>query len=580
MKTQHSTVISVGLLGFVAMAIVGWEISGSHSGPAKNHEDALPASRQSRAADAPSAVTVAHGKMAIIRAAGDAAQRLLATIDLAEQLHPTEFAAWLDGRWFDLRGGTEFPLFAAIVKERWQQEDPQGFLLWTSKQDRDDAISILATWGDKQPGQIINFFRQHPNPKLEFGALAGIANNHPDLALERLKEMDLANFPSWQLDRSNRLLKTLAEKSPDALEAALDFLKEPLKTHAEDTLIAANLQRDPAAELRKLWARPDGLEKFGSGRPVDVSEILLSELNHLPPDWRGSIAGMEQNFKDTATAERWWNADLAGAGFTTGEAQRIRLAALEGIAATDPATALQRMGEMKFERQEGESFPGSERRWKIIQAALAGNPENTGEVLAMLETENDREIARFCIPEIASETAGKVNSLVAKTIETPSQWLEQIGTGSSLLSAWDSAKISALADQFRSLPDEQKRQAAKVVAESFTSEPSPVIVGEALRYLIANPTAATHTDSTGETGRDNPYLNRTASFVQQLAIEDPQTAGEWIQTLPEGQTKLWARVNLHATWTDYDPKAADRWFKSLPAEERAEMAKISRKTPD
>ena len=61
-----------------------------------------------------------------------------------------------------------------------------------------------------------------------------------------------------------------------------------------------------------------------------------------------------------------------------------------------------------------------------------------------------------------------------------------------------------------------------------------------------------------------------------LALTEPETARDWIQSLPDGQPKLWAQLNLHTLWSDYDPRAADQWFKSLPADTQAEVRKIAK----
>ena len=587
MTANHSTAKTIGFLGFIVMAVSGWNLSERLSGPGRNSNNPSLASRHSRPAETRGPATAAKEQMTVIRNAGDAAQRTLATVDLAEKLPLADFAAWLDGGWFDLRGGADLVLFNAILKERWEQEDPEGFALWTMNQDHHGAISLFTSWGVKQPQRVIDFFKQHPNPKIEFGALARIAKNHPDLALQRMQEMDVAKISLDDFYYARDLIRTLAEKSPVALAAILDSLKEPLKTPVENLLIAAKLKTDAAGELRKLFARPDGFEKFCNNPPAEAWEELLGELKNLPPEWRGPLAGNANSFIDETTAEKWWNADLAGAGFTADQEQDIRIVALRKMASKNPETALALMGQTTFTPREGDSRHGGP-RLGIIAWALFGNPEKIEELIATLNSE-DQLLARKALDQTTARNAEKAASLAAKPIETPEQWLEKIRTlspktryeHSAILETWDAAKISALGEQFKSLPDDQKQQAAQVIIQaSDASGQKLVFTGEALRYLITHPPAPISNHPSAATSGDPPFLFAAAKYVQNLAIQDPELAGEWIQTLPEGQTKLWARVNLHATWTDYDPKAADRWFKSLPAEERAEMAKISRKTPD
>ena len=566
------------------MAVSGWNLSERLSGPARISNNLSPASRHSRPAETRGPSTAAKEQMAVIRNAGDAAQRTLATIDFAEKLPLADFAAWLDGGWFDLRGGADLILFNAILKERWEQEDPEGFALWTMNHDYDDEISLFASWGGKQPQRVIDFFKQHPNPKIEFGALAGIAKNHPDLALQRMQEMDVAKISLDDFYYARDLIRTLAEKSPVALAAILDSLKEPLKTPVEDLLIAAKLKTDAAGELRKLFARPDGFERFCHNPPAEAWEELLGELKNLPPEWRGPLAGNADSFIDETTAQKWWNADLAGAGFTADQEQDIRIVALRKMASKNPETALALMAQTTFMPREGDSRYGGP-RLGIIASALSGNPEKIEELIATLNSE-DQLLARKSLDRTTAHNAEKAASLAAKPIETSEQWLEKIRTlspetlyeHSAMLTTWNAAKLSALGEQFKSLPDDQKQQAAQVIIQASDATGEKLaFTGEALRYLIIHPPAPIPNPRSAAKSGDAPFLFAAAGYVQGLAVQDPEFASEWIQSLPEGKTKLWARLNLHATWTDYDPKAADQWFQNLPADVRASLKEIATK---
>ena len=105
------------------------------------------------------------------------------------------------------------------------------------------------------------------------------------------------------------------------------------------------------------------------------------------------------------------------------------------------------------------------------------------------------------------------------------------------------------------------------------SESNPAIAGEALRYLIANPPAGTPDSDPARM----PWLNRAVDYVTNLAINNPTAGSEWVESLPDGQTKLWSQLNLHFIWTKYDPKAADGWLKSLPAETQVQVKNLGKK---
>ena len=56
-----------------------------------------------------------------------------------------------------------------------------------------------------------------------------------------------------------------------------------------------------------------------------------------------------------------------------------------------------------------------------------------------------------------------------------------------------------------------------------------------------------------------------SEHAAKIGMENPETAGEWIHSLPDGDAKLWAAKNLQSVWKLYDPEAAERWMNTLPA---------------
>ena len=81
MTANHSTAKTIGFLGFIVMAVSGWNLSERLSGPGRNSNNPSPASRHSRPAETRGPATAAKEQMTVIRNAGDAAQRTLADVD-------------------------------------------------------------------------------------------------------------------------------------------------------------------------------------------------------------------------------------------------------------------------------------------------------------------------------------------------------------------------------------------------------------------------------------------------------------------------------------------------------------------
>ncbi|MEY3897287.1 MAG: hypothetical protein RLZZ214_2808, partial [Verrucomicrobiota bacterium] len=378
------------------MAVIGWNLTG---GPAERvGEDLAPSGTRSsrpRPSKPPGLRDAAAAKLAVIRNAGNPAERLRATIALADSLPLSEFGKWLGGGWFDLRDGAELTIFTEILRERWWREDPEGFVLWCQKNDSRRASSMLLTWAEEQPQQVIDFFKRHPDNLHELEALAGMAKSHPDLALQRLLEMDGAGLSGHNAYYGDDLFRALAGKSPAVFEAALDSLMAPVRQRAEKILMQEKFKADYPGELRKLLARPDGFElyyRIAAGMDGVLGKIF-DDLANLPPEWRKGISANARNFIDADSAEKWWNADLAAAGFSEEEVNALRIESLQKIAARNPEFALQQIDGLTF--FVGESARGySDDRWIVIENALSAHPEKTAELIALLPNEKDRGVAR------------------------------------------------------------------------------------------------------------------------------------------------------------------------------------------
>jgi len=124
----------------------------------------------------------------------------------------------------------------------------------------------------------------------------------------------------------------------------------------------------------------------------------------------------------------------------------------------------------------------------------------------------------------------------------------------------------------------------------------PALQGAALRVLIANPEPAPKStepnfdpaqarrlpDGTIITPTELPpsesaSIGQASEFAIRWAKQDPTAASDWVQSLPAGNTRLWAQKNLAANWAQLDPDATDRWLSTLPAAERAQVREFMTK---
>ena len=565
----HFTVKVGGVLGFLAMAAVGWSLAEAPVAATKE-PTAEPknrrADRETRRSKATGPGTLPGKRLESIRAAGTQEARLRATFDLANSLSSSEIAAWLNGDWFTIRGGPERLLFRNILLARWRDTDPDALLVWSFKNDTSAGKHVLALWTEKEPQRVIEFFKSHPDETAELRALRNLAKAHPALALQRLQEMAADGISNRGVGNSFDLLRQLAEKSPSALEAALGSLPPALRSQAESALCGQRLATSFSTEIRALWDRPDGWKIFQANVSKELQGKVFDELANMPPAWKASIAENYYHFISEENAAKWLDADLAGLGFNAAQVKRLRVNALENLAVNNPEETLKRMVGMDL---------NADTRQNLISymfSSLADEPEKAEALIARLDSEEDRKHARTALDT-------RKNGQTQAKAANPAEWLEKISAvdpksaGNACpyfdqMRQWDTGKIAELNKQFQAMSDDKKQQTAQVIAAGrrYGDSSSP-FTGEAIRYLVVNPVPRPE----GRNDFGHRPLAAGFQYASKLAIKDPGAASEWVGTLPAGDAKLWAQKNVAKNWAVYDPKAAERWVASLPVDARSEV---------
>lgn len=576
--SSNHAVRAGAVAAFVATAALGWNLAGE-SKPAAPvaatpaGTTAKKSARTERGNGRYGTPAYVREAMKSIRNAGSTEGRMRATIELARTLPVADIAAWLDGRWFDTGDGFDLTLFNKIVKQRWREEDPESLLLWSFKNGAETSQSIVREWAANDPQRLIEFYRKNPNDAMELQSLSEVAKKDPALAIGRLQEMIARGIPSSASGYDQFLLTKLAASSPAALEAALGSLPAAWQVKAEMALVGERLKTSFDEEIRKLWDRPDGWKLFencayGEG----VSEKLLGELANLPASWRTSMASNYHRYLNFANAETWIDADLEGSGFTDEQAKRIRMGALQNLTYQKPELTLELLGEMEMDDNERRSVISN------VFANAARNPEKLENLMAMLASDEEREMARTAVGQ-------SIGGASTPKVEEPADWLAQAGEidhqGSSyqfvsMLQNWDKEKIAELTGQFRAMPDEGKRKVATLLTgQNFGGESlDPALQAEAIRYLVATPLEQAENGQEGLRVQD---AHLASVHAVKWAAKDPVAASEWVQTLPAGDAKLWAQKNLAKNWAQYDPDAAGQWVASLPAAARKELEGFMKK---
>jgi hypothetical protein len=564
-STRKITGIVTVLLALVAL---GWWLGGLGAGPNNQVVSAPPGNRatpRERTAEPrrgpPAAVQAA---LQAIRDETSPTERLRAAIDLANTLPVAEFADWLNGHWFDVREGPELMVFMALLTARWQHEDPAACAAWAMTHDPNLARTTLNAWATRDPQAALGFFQAHPDDRLELRTMITMTAGNPKLVLARLQEM-LARGVAQEIGTptsSENLLRELAMKAPALLTAALDSLPPAARQQAESALVGQRLATDFAGELTRLIAQPEGLKLFRANiSGIDgVKDQLLARLEDLPPEWHKLIVTDPALVVDRHQPGKFWQTDLAAAGFTADEEKQLRTNALTYLAAAQPHQALAWLDDVEMSLAE---------RNAVIEASIqfgANSPAELAAMFALLTTEEDRQAATRALK------APGVPALKTE-IPTPDSWVTEVTTTDptktptfglkSELANMSREQLAELKSRFQTLPDEQKLQVARTLGGIRSTDVEPTLKGEAIRFLAAQPGDAKATEAN---------LKMAAEHANQWAKSDPTAAGEWARTLPPGDTKLWAMRNLAVAWTRYDPAAAKQWVASLPAGDRDQVA--------
>lgn len=147
---------ALGSLAFVAAALLGWILAAPSRNNVSQPETSLVrtrhAERPARTHNVSAASAAAGQRMATIRATGSEEARIRATVEFANALPLTEFAAWLDGGWFNLRDGPEQTLPDGDAKlwaqknlaTNWKQYDPQAADRWVNSLPPDQRDQVVA----------------------------------------------------------------------------------------------------------------------------------------------------------------------------------------------------------------------------------------------------------------------------------------------------------------------------------------------------------------------------------------------------------------------------------------------------
>ncbi len=481
-------------------------------------------------------------------------------------LPASEFAAWAEGDRFDFRAGPELSIFRMILFERWIAEDPEGLIAFSVNNNHGQAYRGVAQLSKDDPERVIEFFRANPNDAFEMGKLLEIGNHHPSLVLARLAEMSARGVSAGDGEKSASLFRALAKKSPELLGAALDGLSPVLRKEAEAALIGQRLGESFAEEVRTLWDRPDGWQIFNDiiTRDGKFGAKIAGEIKDMPAAWKGSLADFPYYAVRGESSKQWLDMDLEGAGFSASQAEKIRKFAIQQLAGADPADAISRLGSLGLSPDERSSVLSN------AFARVGNSPDRQEALIALLSTAGEKAEARKLL-ELAALGNGRDGA------KAPSEWLKAIDAASATgntswyfareTGRWNAEQVSEFNQEFDGMSAEAKSKVAgQLASRADDAGGNDILIGNAVKYLVENPPEKTES----RRFHDNPS-NSAAVFAMRLASSDLSAASTWIDSLPQGDAKTWARRNVAMDMRQYDPAAVRDWIKTLPPVERDDL---------
>ncbi len=484
--------------------------------------------------------------MAPIRAAGDRWAALKAAIDLAHRIPPEEISRWLDAGLFKHPDDILTAAFYRTLRDRFLEIDPIACLTGMRERqiDHNDIWEYARRWAMSDPRAALQAADERPDLRgMLFGhALTALAGTDPAAVFARLDELQ-ADRNLWSRLDDDSVFQALAAQDSLALLERSRTWQDDFSVWARESALCHWAKKDTTACLAWLAKEPDGEAAFL--RLVDGYEVgksLVRHLHELPPGWVAALGESDSFHNLTQHAgEAWLAADLEGAGMTSEQALKVRVEAVGDLARNDIAKAI-----AAYRTLEG--LEDGARRDLINKLAPIFADRDAVQARQWAETLDDpfREAA---LVQISGKEAPRnlseypVAEVFQQVIEGKLRRYQVSGD------YWSPRTTAEAVEAVRALSPEGIRRLAE--DSGYLSHP---VSAEIVDRRIAD----------GLSGPD--MIRSTASTAAHWASEDPAAVSRWVTTLPEGEARRWAVLNLAAGWNRDDPAAVAAWIDGLASE--------------
>lgn len=562
--------ITVRLLTVAIGAALGWGVAAWVTRPVIRAEAPRPLGPRKPPSLGVAPASRLERQMDAVWTAGSPSAQAAAAVALAGTVDPADFARFLEN--LDrLPPPAARRLASHALMRRWVSHDPEAAMQWCRDDHaNDDWVSLVAVeWATQDPAQIdaiIESLLVQDRASTVFAIAEGwAARGNRDDALALLWHPEWTGRGIAEREFVRHLdLDFLAQGDSNWLAERIDSLPDDLRLPAQRAVTRTLAQSDVRAAFEWAAAQPN--------REKLLAEVVKGACN--PSDWLAGLAALPIEVQGEMEVRSWLNyfaPDDAVEALTAQASQfpdTLRRSLMESLdsklaRSSDPGALANRVlaidalarhfSVVEFASRWCDAAPTAARAWSesiqdmaLRTEALASVDWYAGEVAAR------RDYAQLPLAEQMVTDAGS-NEVVSAD---PLLALDPSTRRAMLEADFARPPMQEPEDPFASRVD-----VVEAMAERYPSETAQWLSEK----LVAEAT---------------PALAETARVAASWwAAEAPREAAGWVASLPPGDARAWAAANVAFQWRLVDPAAARAWLDSLPAADRAVVARALESAP-
>ncbi len=528
-------------------------------------------------------------------------QNSIAFLEAVERLGAEEIAAMLvDLEKFDPNDPRGYQITSALIN-RWAAIDPDG--AWDAaihfshkNLKRQMIASVIGEISQSDLGKARRMLSEIKDPQTKQYALYSFINQAASADPEEAFQVLVSDFKnSERSGYYDNLFQKWAKDDPNAAIAKLSQIKgNSERQQALGGIARALITSDPQRALDLLGDMPPG-----QGRSSMLYSISSTWMNHDPDAAIAWVHSLDSVDKSTAI-------------------QNIT----SQLAQEDPAKAAVLLASMPLTSQNSYQFsnlagqwarqdPEAARKWAESLPPGQAKQQALSEIIGHLAQSDPVKAATYFGDTIVTnQNSGQVGMIVGAWVKTDQTaalaWLESLdlrgdaqrNVHSQFLHNWVNENASAASRYALGIQDEKSRQQAISSLVGAWGNNDPIAAKEWIMASLQGDSKNTSLNSLIQilSHRDFPtalkyYQEATANLTSEVIDKtfgstasqiasnwvqhDPKAAGQWVMSLPEGETRSNSMRSMVDEFGDYDIKGAAEFVSTLPAGKDRDQAVTS-----